>query len=267
MKINNHIHTTFSDGSSSIMDYCEVAIQKGFSEIAFTDHLTIHPDGSAEPHSLNELKLESYVREVKKFSETYRYRLTVRLGLEVDYIPGNEELVEKILGQYDFDLIIGSVHFVDGICIDSRRQRTLMENEISKNGFDSFYSKYLHLVGKAVETGFFDIIGHMDLVRIWGFNPSNGFSEEQKVLSLVKQHGMCLEVSSRGLRQPINSIYPSRRIMRKARELGIPVTIGTDAHSVEEIDYAYDFLKNYIKTFDYDSIATFSKQSIVGKKL
>jgi len=248
-------------------DYCETAILKGFKEIAFTDHLTIYPDGSAELHSLNELKLKNYVREVRNVSEKYRDKLTVRLGVEVDYIPGNEEILERVLGDYEFDLVIGSVHLVDGVCIDSSRQRALVEEEVRENGFNSFYSRYLYLVGKAVETGFFNIVGHMDLVRIWGFNPTNGSIEEQKVLNLAKNKKMCLEVSSRGLRQPINSIYPSQRIMKKARELEIPLTVGTDAHSVEEIDYAYDFLMSYIRESGYDSVATLSKRSVLEIKL
>lgn len=267
VKINYHIHTTFSDGFSRMSDYCETAIHKGFEEIAFTDHLTVFPDGSSTTHSLNWLKLENYVEEAKKVSEKYGDRLTVRLGLEVDYIPGNEKVLEDILDSYDFDFLIGSVHFVGGICIDSPKHRILMEREIGRNGFNKFYSTYMNLVGKAVETGLFNVVGHIDIVRIWGFNPSNGLLAEHNVLNLVKQRGMCLEASSRGLRQPVNSIYPSQRIMRKARELGIPLTIGTDAHSVEEIDYAYDLLIDYVKTFGYASITIFSKRCIMERKL
>ncbi len=262
VKINYHIHTTFSDGSSRMSDYCEAAARKGFEEIAFTDHLTVFPDGSSSSSSLDRLRLENYVKEARMVSEKYGDRLTVRLGLEVDYIPGNEKFLEDMLGSYDFDFLMGSVHFVGGICIDSPRHRMLMEKEIGKNGFNKFYSAYMRLVGKAVETGLFNVVGHIDIVRIWGFTPSNGFLDEQNVLRLVKQHGMCIEVSSRGLRQPVNSIYPSQRIMRKASELEIPLTVGTDAHSVEEIDYAYDSLINYVKAFGYDSVAAISKLDI-----
>lgn len=267
MKINYHIHTVFSDGDSSIMDYCETAIQRGFEEIAFTDHLTVFPDGSTENHSLNTSKIENYVKEVKAASGKYGGSVTIKLGVEVDYIPGNEKIVEKILKSYDFDLVIGSVHFVEGVCIDSSRQRVLVEKMVREDGFDSLYSKYLDLVGMAVETGFFDIVGHIDLVKIWGFNPSNGFEDEQKVLELIRRKRLCLEVSSRGLRQPVNSIYPSPRILKKAFELGIPITIGTDAHSIGEIDYAYNVLIEYIGTIGYDHITVFSKRKPLEKKL
>lgn len=267
MKINYHIHTTFSDGTSNMMDYCEAAIQKGFDEIAFTDHLTVFPDGSTVPHSLNGSKLEGYVEEVRKVVKRYGDKLMVRLGLEVDYIPENEKVLEDILESYEFDLVIGSVHFVDDICIDAPNHRDRMEQEVLEKGFDKFYSKYLSIVGKSIETKLFDIVGHVDLVRIWGFAPSNGFFEEQRILNLVEQHKLCLETSSRGLRQPVNSIYPSPRIMKKARELAIPITIGTDAHSAKEIDYAYDILIEYIKFFGYENIGIFSKRKMFNRKL
>jgi histidinol-phosphatase (PHP family) len=257
----------FSDGASSIRDYCEAAIQKGFEEIAFTDHLTVFPNGSTERHSLDVLKLENYVREIKDAYKKYRNRLVIRLGVEADYIPGNEKVLQDILESYEFDLIVGSVHFVEGMCIDSLRQKVSVENEIRKSGFDVFYSKYLTLVSRAVETGLFNVIGHMDLVRIWGFSPSNGLLDEYRVLNLAERYGMCLEVSSRGLRQPINAIYPSERIVRRARELGIPITLGTDAHLADEIDHAYDVLVKYVKSLGYSSVATFNKRKIVEKIL
>ncbi|MDW8033431.1 MAG: histidinol-phosphatase [Nitrososphaerota archaeon] len=267
MKINYHIHTVFSDGASNLRDYCEVAIKKGFEEIAFTDHLTVFPDGSTDPHSLNALRIEEYVREVKSVSVEYRDLLKIRLGVEVDYIPGIEEIIEKILENYDFDLVIGSVHFVDGVCIDSSKHKMLVEKIVREDGFDFLYSKYLSLVSMAVETGFFNIIGHMDLVRIWGFNPNDGLRDEQKVLGLAKEKRTCLEVSSRGLRQPINSVYPSPRILKRAYELGIPITIGTDAHSIEEIDYAYDVLVRYIKAIGYSHVIVFEKRIPSEKKI
>lgn len=267
LKINYHIHTVFSDGSSSMRDYCEIAIQKGFKEIAFTDHLTVFPDGSTDSHSLSMLGIEDYVKEVKPISLEYRDRLTIRLGVEVDYIPGSEKIIEKILRSYDFDLVIGSVHFIDSVCIDSLNHRNLVESMVREDGFNTVYSRYLELVGKAVETGFFNIIGHIDIVRIWGFNPTDGFEDEQRVLKFIKEKRACLEVSSRGLRQPVNSIYPSLRILKKAYELGIPITIGTDAHSVEEIDYAYDFLIGYIKSVGYSHITLFDKRRSLEKKI
>jgi len=267
VKINYHIHTLFSDGVSSIKDYCEAAIRRGFGEIAITDHLTVFPDGSTEHHSLNTFNINKYVREVKAASVEYRGVLNIRLGVEVDYIPGNEEIVERILKSNDFDLVIGSVHFVDNVCIDSLRQRAVVESMVRESGFDNLYSKYLGLVGEMVETGLFDIVGHMDLVKIWGFNPTDGFENEQKVLELVKEKKMCLEVSSRGLRQPINSIYPSTRILKRACELGVPITIGTDAHSIGEIDYAYDVLIEHVREAGYSHITIFDKHRPLEKKI
>lgn len=268
MKVNYHIHTTFSDGTATPQEYIEKAIEKGFSEIAFTDHLTIFPSDknqetslSTSKHILNLTKLEEYISSIKQLKVKYNNKILVRLGLEVDYLPESEKLIEEILRSYsyDFDLLIGSVHFVKGICIDCSSQKLRVEEEIKKNGFDKFYSTYMSLVRKAVETGMFNIVGHIDIVRIWGYTPTNGAMEEIKVLTSIKKQNAAVEVSSRGLRQPIKSLYPSLRIMQGCRRLEIPVTIGTDAHSLEEIDYGYNEILNYLKNFGYTKVATFNK--------
>ncbi|MGC8577674.1 MAG: histidinol-phosphatase HisJ [Thermoproteota archaeon] len=268
MKVNYHIHTTFSDGTATPQEYIEKAIEKRFNEIAFTDHLTIFPRNknqevslSTSKHILNLTKFEEYVSLIKQLQVKYSSKISIKLGLEVDYFPESEKLIEEILGSYsyDFDLLIGSVHFVKGICIDCSSQKFKVEEEVKKNGFDKFYSTYMSLVRKAVETGMFNIVGHMDIVRIWGYAPTNGAVEETKVLTSVKKQSMAVEVSSRGLRQPVRSLYPSSRIMQECKRLEVPVTIGTDAHSLEEIDYGYDAIVNYIKDFGYTKIATFNK--------
>ncbi|MGQ9478660.1 MAG: histidinol-phosphatase [Thermoproteota archaeon] len=267
MRVNYHIHTVFSDGASVPEEYCRLAAEKSFDEIAFTDHLTILPNGSTVLGSLNNKTMEKYVDKVREVSRMYSGRIRVRLGLEADYVSGNERFLEYFLRSYDFDLVIGSVHFLGELCIDSPRERHIVEQEVARIGFDKFYSKYLSVVDRAVETGFFDIIGHMDLVRIWGFKPGDGYLEEQNVLSRISEQGMCLEVSSRGLRQPVKAIYPSPRILKRACELSIPVTIGTDAHNVSELDYAYDDLVKYIRGSGYSKITLFEKRRMVEEDI
>ncbi|MBO3763335.1 MAG: histidinol-phosphatase HisJ [Thermoproteota archaeon] len=269
MKTNYHIHTTFSDGTATPQEYAERAIAKGFDEIAFTDHLTIFPKDrdkesslSTSKHILNLTKLEEYISLIKQLQVRYNDKISIRLGLEVDYFPESEKMIEETIDSYDFDLLIGSVHFVKGICIDCSSQKFKVEEEIKKNGFNKFYTVYMSLVRKAVETQLFNIVGHMDIVRIWGYTPTDGAIEEIKVLTSVKTQNMAVEVSSRGLRQPIKSLYPSLRILQECKRLEIPITIGTDAHSLEEIDYGYETIVSYIKSLGYSKIATFNKRTM-----
>ena len=202
MKINYHIHTLFSDGTATMIEYCDRAVQQGFDEIAFTDHVTIYPDGKKSQHSLDKDLLPDYIDAARDAKDKYKERLKEKLGLEVDYIPGNENYIEELMGSYGFDLIIGSVHFVDNICIDCHRDKGKFDQEVQEDGFDAFYDRYMSLVEEAVRTGYFNVLGHMDLVRIWGFTPNGGTVQERRVLNSVKEHGMALEVSSRGLRHP-----------------------------------------------------------------
>jgi len=250
-----------------MQEYAEAAIEKNFDEIAFTDHFTLLKNKNFSKNSLDLVRLESYINTAKEVIRKYSGKLEIKLGLEVDYIPENEHTIEEILSSYDFDFLIGSVHFIDEICVDCAHSKNKIEELVRNNGFNKVYEKYMNLVKKAAESGLFNIVGHMDLVRIWGYNPSNCELDEVKALNSIKKQNMVVEVSSRGLRHPINSIYPSERIMNNCKKMEIPVTISTDAHSVNEIDYAFELLVNYVKKFGYRKIATFKNREIFMKDL
>jgi histidinol-phosphatase (PHP family) len=208
VKVNYHIHTNFSDGKTTMWEYTRLAVERGFDEIAFTDHLALRP-GTFDVfnYSMNPQRLDEYLKTINEVTSD---ALRVRAGLEVDYIPGLEKELIDLLESYDFDLIIGSVHWVGDICVDCPSHRESLERLVESTGFDAFYSKYLRLLKMAVDTGLFNIVGHFDVARSWGFKPSDCNTEELKILERVKELGMVVEVSSKGLRQPLGEAYRSR---------------------------------------------------------
>lgn len=54
---------------------------------------------------------------------------------------------------------------------------------------------------------------------------------------------MVLEINPAGLRKPINETYPSKQLLELAYELGIDITFGSDAHSVEQVGFMYEEAK------------------------
>ncbi|MEM2841716.1 MAG: histidinol-phosphatase [Thermoproteota archaeon] len=260
VKVNYHIHTTYSDGRATIGEYIKLAVDKGFNEIAFTDHLALRP-GKFETfnYSMNPQKMEEYLKAI---DEVTSGTVRVKAGLEVDYIPGLERKLREILESYEFDLIIGSVHWVEDICVDCPSHRESLERLVVRTGFDGFYSKYLRLLKMAVDSGLFNIVGHFDVARSWGFKPSNCRAEEFRILERVKETGMVVEVSSKGLRQPLGEAYPSRRILESCKFMDIPVTIGTDAHKLADFDYMYASLMDYIGSLGYRGLALFKRGQV-----
>lgn len=260
VKVNYHIHTKFSDGKATINEYVEAAVGRGFDEIAFTDHLALKSEAletfnySIDPHRLDE-----YLRSIEEIAPK---GLTVRSGLEVDYIPGLERTLNDVLKSYDFDLIIGSVHWVGDICVDCPSHRETLERLVAWAGFDGFYVRYLRLLDMAVATGLFNIVGHFDVARSWGFKPSDCSAEELRVVERVKELGMAVEVSSKGLRQPLGEAYPSRRVLETCKSMDVPITLGTDAHKLSDFDYMYNSLVDYVSSLGYHELALFEKRRV-----
>lgn len=159
--------------------------------------------------------------------------ITLRLGLEVDYIPGREDYIRQISQSYDFDYIIGSVHFIDGWGFDHPDLRHLFEEK----DIDQVYSRYFELVQMAVKTGLFDIIGHLDLIKIWGHRPRrhNVLFYVESLLNSIKAAGMLIEINSAGLRKPVGEMYPQQEIIKLMASKQIAVTLGSDAHHPRQV--------------------------------
>lgn len=261
VKVNYHIHSTYSDGKATILEYVKEAAKKGFDEIAFTDHLAIRP-GSVKKlyYSIGVSKIDNYIEEVRRAEESST-GLRVKAGLEVDYFPGSEPLLRDILESHDFDFTMVGIHWIGELCLDCVKHRRAFEAAVREEGFDKFYIKYLELLGEAVESGLFNVIAHFDVVRNRGFKPSGEFKmDELRILERVSKLGMAVEVSSKGLRNPIGEPYPTRRVLEECKSLAIPITLGTDAHRLNEIDANYDSIVEYAKGMGYSELVVFDKK-------
>ena len=220
LRTNYHIHTQWSDGDNSVEEVVRAA-EKVFDEIAITDHLVIKPDGSQEPYSIPAGKIKSYLKEIEKVEAQVR----VLKGLEVDYFPESERIIENLLKELDLDLVIGSVHFVDMAPIDLSEEFWIGK---SQREVDEIYKKYYELVEMASSSGLFDVIGHLDLPKKFG-RRSDIFPENLDV--------EVVEINTSGLRYPAREIYPAEAICRKLVQKKVRFTIGTDAHSLNHLSY------------------------------
>jgi len=115
-----HIHTTYSDGKSMPEAYIEAALKLGMREIGFSDHL--NPAGGPPEWCMPHDRLPQYAEHILNLKREHR-DIAVRLGLEIDYLPGTEEITDRIINSFPFDYIIGSVHYLGD---DSFAGQTLM---------------------------------------------------------------------------------------------------------------------------------------------
>lgn len=214
--------------------YAARAVERGLREIGFSDHSPMPPDYDPD-WRMSIDQYGTYVALVERCRRAFP-RLSIKLGLEADYHPGTEAFVARILREHPFDYVIGSVHYLGDWGFDNPDLAHRFE------GMDVFeiYAQYYALVEKLAATGLYDILGHPDLVKKFGHRPSRDWAAvERRALEAVARAGMAIDVNTSGLRRPAKEIYPSPRMLRTARELGIGITFGSDAHEPGHVGEAF----------------------------
>ncbi|MDA8346183.1 MAG: histidinol-phosphatase HisJ family protein [Thermaerobacter sp.] len=174
-------------------------------------------------------RLDDYVT----FVERSKARgLPVSFGLEMDYVPGAEEGIERFLSLYPWDFVHGSVHFVGDVGIDLAEHRAAA----AQIGPKRIWERYFALSRNAAESGLFDVLTHPDLPKIFGERADHPLDEEfHMTVTTLRRQGMAIECNTAGLRKPVGEIYPVPAYLAAAFKAGVPVSIGSDAHEPENV--------------------------------
>lgn len=237
-----HVHTfRCGHAGGKSRDFVLRGIERGLSEIAFTDHIPLYflPESERDPKlAMREDELEGYVREVEELRDEFAGRIAVRLGLEADYAEGREDELARWLSRADWDLVLGSVHRVAGGWIDDPGTSPL---RFAQEGAESLYDEYYRLLARAARTGFFDVLAHFDLPKKFGHRPDKPRAEaERRAIAAAKESGCAVEISSAGLRKPVGEAYPEPRLLREIVAAGIPITFSSDAHAPAEVGWGFE---------------------------
>ncbi len=261
LKINAdyHIHTSLCKHAGGTMEeYVQQAIRLGLREIAFTDHIPL-PDQFDIQHRMAEHELETYVRQVQALQTRFP-EITILLGIEADFIDGIESYLERTLRRYPFDLVIMSVHFIK----DWPQGQWVFKYDFPEKSLTEIYDEYLNAVIRGIQTGLFDIVGHLDLIK----RPQQSLlahnrTRVEEVLKLVRKNAMALEINTSGWRKEIGEPYPSLDFLPLIKEYGIPVTIGSDAHAPGQVGFGFDRLQKALATTSLKPIVNFKNRKIL----
>ena len=207
------------------------AVRIGLDEMGFSDHNPM-PREDFDNWRMRAADLAAYVEKVAQARRDHP-RLRIKLALEVDYLPGYEDWIKELTARYPWDYLIGSVHYLSSNwALDNPEQ-------ISEwRGRDPLevWTTYCELLTKAAESELFDIIGHADLCKKFGFYPQQDHPSLFKAfIRAAKQHGVAVELNTAGLRKDCREIYPSPKIAQMAAQAGVPITFGSDAHAPGEV--------------------------------
>lgn len=249
MIVDMHNHTVLCNHAiGSIDEYIAQAIKAGTKIFGFSEHAPMDFDPK---YRLSFEQMKEYENSVLTAKEKYKDEIEILLGYEVDYLPG---YMDKRVLDAKVDYLIGSVHFIGKWGFDNPEFIGRYEDE----NIDDIWEKYFDAIEDMAKSKLFDIVGHLDLIKVFKFMPNKNILDLAKnALLAVKKADMVLEINMAGYRKPIKEAYPSLELLQTAYQLKIPITFSSDAHAPEQVSlFAQDILK-LAKGVGYTECAVF----------
>jgi len=248
-RVDLHNHTTRCNHATGTVDeYVQRAIKLGIDVYGFSEHGPMDFDPK---YRLAFEEMDAYVSDILTAKERYKNDIDILLGYEVDWLQGH---MDRRVIYADVDYLIGSVHFIDKWSFDNPEFIGGWKNK----DIDEIWQAYFEATEAMVKSGKFDIVGHLDLIKVFKFMPKQDVRLLAKnVLDAIKKSDMVMEVNTSGLRKPIGEMYPSRDLLEVAYTLDIPITFSSDAHAVEQIGAGYELATSLAKDIGYTQAVTF----------
>jgi histidinol-phosphatase (PHP family) len=252
MLTDYHVHLRPDGEDASVAEYHtqanadryrEVAEERGIAELGVSEHIYRfrqaleiwrHPFWERYAHD----DLDDYCAFVREQTD-------LRLGIEMDFVPGAEERTANLLEARDFDYVVGSVHFLREGAVD------MDDYSVWDSGrsVEEIWRRYFQTIGESAASGLFDVLAHPDLVKYWGPPKRSGGrplpeGDPRRYYELaidgIAESGVAVEVSTAGLRKHAAEMYPAPAFLQMCLEAGAPVALSSDAHRPQDIGADYD---------------------------
>jgi histidinol-phosphatase (PHP family) len=241
--------------AEAVERFVETARLRGVDEIGFTEHvyyfvqtreiwrLPYHRERCA-------YDLEAYVGTVL---DAKRRGLPVKLGLEIDHVPGHQAELAALIEPFPWDFLLGSVHEVLDVAVDQEPgiwQRLSVEE---------VWRRYFASVCELARSGHVDVMAHPDLAKIYGDRPPDDVAEElyEQAARAFTEAGVAAEVSTAGLRKPVGEIYPHERFLAACHRHGATITTASDAHTPDLVGYELDRAVDLARRAGYDTVTVY----------
>ena len=257
-----HMHSSVSfDSVCSARDMLAAAEKAGLKEICFTDHMDYN----------NDLNDTSMTFTPEQYSAAYDSltsdMLLIRRGVEFGLTLTNREVMERDLKKRNYDFVLGSIHFVNGL---DPYYEEFWAGKTVKQAFRNYLDETLACV-KIHDN--YDVLGHLTYVCKSTFNPTHEpvlYAEYQEVaqeiMRILVQKGKGMEINTSGV-DAAGAYLPSAEYLRRFKELGGEiVTVGSDAHNAARVgQYTHEAAEILKDIFGY--VCTFEGRKPIFHKL
>ncbi len=254
-----HVHTTFSvDCTTPIEASCQAAIDHGVTEIAFTDHVDHQP----RDMGFGFYRPVAYFAEIERMRERFGNELTILAGAEVDYHDDTRTDVEAFMAEWGgkYDFVIGSVHY-------GHTGEIIFPDYFEGKTLDDVFDAYFGQIERAVQTGWFDTIGHLDIPKRYMPKTHRTYDPGQyreRLIALFEQfikHDVAFEINTSGIRQRPKTSMPGPAIVRWYAEAGGKrITTGTDSHAAQTVGAGIGRTLGMLQLCGIDSVLSFRRR-------
>lgn len=268
---NHHNHSHYCDGSLPPEEYIKEAIRQGFHTLGFSSHAPVPFDNKFAIR--DDKSLLAYANEIRHLKEKYKHQLRIFLSLEIDFIPGITRNFKVLKNTAGLDYTIGGVHLVKS---PIRRGLWFIDgpkSEIYNDGLQRLFdgdirlavTTYWQQMREMINTQHPDIIAHADKIKM--HNKNRYFNEDEKwyqdqadqTLEVISHSHSIVEVNTRGLyKGRSEELFPGTNMLKKIYELGIPITLNSDAHKPDELSGYFDEAKMILKEIGFSYLKLFN---------
>lgn len=287
MFFDNHTHSTFSpDARTTVMESIEFASTHGLSGVAFTDHLDLDaPARDCEfKFSIKEQQSEIdrcaniYAERLERLGNGYcrgagnrddkgtrntfcreekKNKLQIFKGIEVGLQYDSIDKIRDYLKGFCFDVVIGSVHFVEHL-------DPYMQTYYEGKDYKRAYNGALEAICKtAFEYRDFDILGHFDYITRYRDYPCRTITLKEfgdylePLLRFLAETGKALEVNTNTYKERFGGTPAlDINILKRFRELGgEALSFGSDAHDAFRLGEAFEYFAQMVKKCGFTHLA------------
>ena len=267
-----HTHTLYCDGKNTAREMVEAAISKGFISLGFSGH---SPMKQENEWTMSVDDTQKYIAEINTLKEEFSDKIDILCGIELDsYFCG--------INPDDFDYVIGSVHqfekdgtFYD---IDYTAEHLKKAVDVAFGGsFNKMSKSYYSALADFIISTKVDVVGHIDLITKFNLDTFlfEETDEEYRSYALeavdriiTAKPDILFEVNTGAMfRVGKKTPYPAPFILRHIFEKGGRVTLTSDSHSIESIDFAFEEAVEFIKKIGFEEIFYLTKSGIKSIKI
>lgn len=267
-----HTHTFLCRHAEVVMPrvYFKLASEMGYRGVAYCCHCPFPGNAVTPAYRMAiedfDIFMLMFERE-REFAAAHLPDLDITLNMEVDYVPAQPQLTHEFISKYmgDFDCVVGSLHYYE--LMGGRSGLTHL----------AFVEQYFKEWRKALRTGWFNVMAHMDFYKVilgvpwvkqhrketnrFAFAALDDMAEYNASRAAQGLDPVVLEVNTGGI-QYNDDFLPTESILEYAAAKGIPMCLSSDCHFTPEIGRNFGGALRCLKRLGVTELCYFKKKRL-----